>query len=189
MLNITNNFMRAARLSAFVTVAIVGLSACQSMSLPQAEGIGYREARFVEISAMHKWRKCRDDALVLDKQARAQGSPAKYLASADLITSCEADVGPDAAQVAEDERMHAYAISIEDYLKGGDISKARTNLKNFKTHFSGQDLYLTDGSSFIQSMEILLGLKSHTAAGEFALANINAEMKSELRRANYWQHH
>ena len=31
------------------------------------EGIGYRQARFAEMSAMKTWRDCRDQALKLDK--------------------------------------------------------------------------------------------------------------------------
>lgn len=181
---------KTLKLSAAIVVAASTLSACQTLSLPQIdEGIGYREARFVEISAMREWRQCRDDALVLDEQARTRSSPAKYLASAEQLTQCETQVGPDAANVARDERMRAYAVSIQNYLKGGDVAKARENLEKFKTHFSEDDLYFADGSSYIQSLEILLGLKDRTAVGELSMANVSAELKAELRRARYWQRH
>ena len=187
MTNIHLNPIRAVRTVALMSVAIVGLSACQTIGVSPEESIGYREARFVEVAAMREWRQCRDDALALDTQARAQGSVAKYLSSAELLTSCEANVGPDAAKVAQDERMRAYAISIQNYLKGGDIAKGAKNLESFKKHFAGQDLYLADGSSFIQSMEILLGLKDRSSVGEFAMANVSDQLKSELRRVRYWE--
>lgn len=179
---------RFARIATVTTVALLGLSACQTMTLPQAEGIGFREARFAEVSAVREWRSCRDDALALDSQARSQGSQAKYLASAKLLSSCEADIGPEAASKAQDERMRAYALSVQNFLKGGDITNARQNLESFKKHFAGQDLYLADGSSFVQSMDILLGLKERSSVGTLAMTNVSDELKSELRRANYWQH-
>jgi len=52
-------------------LAALALSACSMTTgggLP--EGIGFREARFAEISAAREWRACRDEALALDAQAR-----------------------------------------------------------------------------------------------------------------------
>ena len=98
------------------------------------DGIGYREARFAEISAMREYRQCRDDALNLDTQARKEGSSARYLSSARLIEKCEAEVAASAAKAGENERMRAYALGIQNYFKGGDIAKAQKILKisNFK---------------------------------------------------------
>ena len=189
MINFNNNFFCKTGLTVLFSSAIALLSACQTVSNQAAEGIGFREARFEEISAMRDWRECRDDAFAFDKQAKSQGSPAKYLVSADLISKCEADIGPDSSHLAQDERMRAYALSTQNYLKGGDFNKARVNLSKFKNHFSGQDLYFTDGSSFIESMEILLGQKEKPAVGELMLINVSEELKSELRRMRYWKKH
>ena len=60
---------------------------------PAYEGIGYRESRFAEISAMSSYRKCRHQALDLDKQARKERTPSRYLASARLIDKCESELG------------------------------------------------------------------------------------------------
>ena len=102
------------------------LTAC-NMHINEAykDGIGYREARYAEISAMREYRQCRDQALELDTKAREEGSTARYLASARLIEICEAEVGPSAAKTGEEERMRAYGLSIQNYLKGGDVAKAR----------------------------------------------------------------
>ena len=162
-------------------------SACNPVTTAQQkEGIGFRQARYAEISAMRAYRTCRDDALALDGQARGEGSSARYLAAARLLEKCEAEVGPEAASVGVDERMRAYALSIQDYFKGGDVARARTNLETFKQTFDGADLYFADGASFVESMEIILGLRDRTAVGEFSLANVSTEMKSELRRVRYW---
>lgn len=151
------------------------------------EGIGFRDARYVEIEAMRAYRQCRDDALMLDQQARQAGSAARYLASARLLETCESDLGPEVASLAQDERMRAYALSIQNYLKGGDIASARSNLETFKAAFPDYDLYYPDGSSFTETMEILLGLRDRGAVGEFSVANVGEEVKAELRRARYWQ--
>lgn len=162
-------------------------AACNPMTTAQQhEGIGFRQARYAEISAMRTYRQCRDDALVLDGQARAEGSPARYLASARLLDKCEAEVGPEAAGVAVDERMRAYGVGIQNHFKGGDVAQARENLQTFKTSFKGADLYFADGSSFVESMEILLGLRDRKAVGQFSVANVSADLKSELRRVRYW---
>ena len=150
------------------------------------EGIGYREARFAEISAMRSYRACRDQALELDTQARKEGTPSRYLASARLIDKCESELGPNASKVAQEERMRAYAVSVQNYFKGGNIVKARNNLEKLKINFSGKDLYLADGSSFIETMEVILSLKSSSTLYDLALANVNEDLKSEFKRLNYW---
>ncbi len=154
-----------------------------------AEGNGFRDARYVEIEAMRSYRQCRDDALVLDRQARQAGSSARYLASARLLEKCQSDLGPEAASLAQDERMRAYALSAQNYLKGGDVARARANLETFEAAFPGYDLYYPDGSSFTETMEILLGLRDRSAVGEFSVANVGEPLKAELRRVRYGQRH
>ncbi|MDP6874303.1 MAG: hypothetical protein QF521_12300, partial [Alphaproteobacteria bacterium] len=161
--------------------------ACNPVTTAQQhEGIGFRQARYAEISAMRAYRQCRDDALALDGKARSEGSSARYLASARLLDKCEAEVGPEAAGVAVDERMRAYAVGIQNHFKGGDVAQARSNLNTFQETFDGADLYFADGSSFVESMEILLGLRDRKAIGQFSVANVSADLKSELRRVRYW---
>jgi hypothetical protein len=175
------------RLSTLALATALLAAACNPVTTAQqSEGIGFRQARFAEISAMRAYRQCRDDALELDGKASAEGSSARYLAAARLFEKCEAEVGPEAASVRVDERMRAYAIAIQDHFKGGDVARAQANLKTFKQTFDGADLYFADGASFVESMEILLGQRDRGAVGEFSLANVSTEMKSELRRVRYW---
>lgn len=168
-----------------VTTALAG---CITTGSPgPEEGVGFRQARFEEISAMRQYRDCRDEGLKLDEQARRSGSPARYLASARILEKCESGVGPETAKLAEEERMRAYALGIQNYLKGGDIVAARTNFEKFKSAFAGHDLYYPDGSSFVETMDIMLGLKDRNSVGEFSLVNVNNAVKSELRRVRYWK--
>lgn len=169
--------------------ALVSITACNTMygNEQQAEGIGYRQARFEEITAMREYRACTEQALQMDAQARATKSAAKYLASANLISKCEAEVGPEAADVAVEERMRTYGLSIQNYLKGGDIVQARTNLEQFEQAFPNQDLYFADGTSFVETMNALLGHEEDTSFGKYSLLNVNNDLKSEMRRVNYWK--
>lgn len=178
------------RLAALCGVSLT-LSACMLNTAPPdfAGGIDYREARYQEISALRDYRGCRDQALNLDQEARAQKESAKYLASARMLESCEAQLGSAAQGLAQTERMQAYALSIQNHLKGGDVAAARRNLEKFSQTFEGQDLFFADGSSFIQTMEVLLGLKSPSALGRYSDTNVNKDLKAELRRVHYWAQH
>ncbi|MBL6928905.1 MAG: hypothetical protein ISR44_07005 [Rhodospirillales bacterium] len=167
---------------------LLALGACNmNAQVNPMEGIGFREARFQEVSAMRQYRQCRDDAIALDEQARATGNAGRYLASARLFEKCEAEVGPEAAGVAQDERMRAYALSVQNYLKGGDVAKAGENFEAFQKAFPGQDLYFHDGSSFIETMAALFGHKKDSDFGRFAMLNVNDTLKGEMRRVNYWK--
>ena len=165
---------------------VIGLTACNvTTSHIPAEGIGFREARFAEVSALRTYRSCRDDALNLDKMARLETSPARYLASAKLFEKCEANLGQEAKSLAKDERMKAYALAVQNYFKAGNIVKAREKLKTFKSTFQNRDLYYSDGSSFIDTMDLLFSLKnSHPK--QMIMANVSGTLKSELRRFRYW---
>ncbi len=165
----------------------VALSACVTQPPSFGSGIDFRESRYNEISAMREYRECRDHALELDREAQAKHDPAKYLASARMIERCEAKLGPDVAGIAVDERMRSYALTIQNHLKGGDIEQARANLDKFTSNFDGRDLYFADGSSFVQTMEVLLGKRGAGSIGRYSDANVNNELKAELRRVRYWE--
>jgi len=168
--------------------AALTLSACVTQGGSGLdEGIGFREARFEKISAMRDYRSCRDNALDLDRKARSSGEAARYLASARLLEKCEADLGPDTAGAAKAERLRGYALSIQNYFKGGDVATARGNLKKLKSAHPGADLYFADGSSFVETMEVLLGMKDKGAIASYSIANVSGELKAELRRVEHWK--
>ena len=64
----TNSPGRIARLVLVATVSTVALAACATR--PLGDGIGFREARFNEMSAIRDWQSCRDQAV------RSVGGPA-----------------------------------------------------------------------------------------------------------------
>ncbi len=173
---------------AAVSIASIALAACAGDSgFDPTEGIGFREARFEQISMMREYRACRDEGFDLDRQARNTGSRGKYLTSARVLEKCETEIGRDGSGIASDERMRAYALSIQNSFKGGDVERARNNFDKFKKAFSGHDLYYPDGSSFTVTMEAILGRKEQWTFGEFSALNVNDNVKSEMRRMNYWK--
>jgi hypothetical protein len=174
---------------AFVLVALVGLSACASTggNGGSADGIGFREARFQEVTAAREYRDCRDQGYEMDRKARVSGSAGAYLASARVLEKCEAGLGGGKASIARDERMHAYALAIQNHFKGGDIETAHRSFEHFKTAFPDHDLYYPDGASFIVTMQALLGQAEPWTFGEFAALNVNPALKSEMRRMRYWK--
>lgn len=174
-------------LSALLGAALV--SACVQTAPPASEGIGFRQARFEEISAMRAFRACRDEAVQLDAQARASGVAGTYLASARLLENCESELGPNAAGLAVDERVRAFALAVQNHLKGGDVAASRAGLDTFRQAFPDQDLYYPDGTSFVESMEMVLGLTEPNAAGMFSTSNTSPALKKEIRRVQYWTRH
>lgn len=176
------------RLVAMAT-AFAALSACTTDFIgttASSEGIKFRSSRNAEIMASRSWRDCRDEALMIDAQARKTASAAKYATSARALETCESNLS-DVSQIMPLERMQAYAVSVQNYLKAGDVASARGNLESFKTAFAGKDLYFPDGSSFVQTMDLVLGLADKTDAAPYSVANISSEMKREIRRMRYWK--
>lgn len=182
------NFIAGLRRVFAVAIPAVVLAACATGNgVDFAEGIGFREARFQQISMMREYRACRDQGVELDRQARNTGSRGKYLTSARVLENCETEIGPDGSGIARHERMRAYALSIQNHFKGGDVERARENFDKFKQTFPRHDLYYPDGSSFTVTMEALLGRTERWTFGEFSALNVNDSVKSEMRRMLYWK--
>ena len=169
-------------------LAMLTLVACSTeKELPDFGSIDFRETRFQDVSALRGFHDCRDQAFQLDSQARASGDPARYLSSAELLERCDLELGSDAAMVPEDERMRAYGLSIQNYIKGGDSAAARRRLERFKQAFPSKDLYYADGSSFRSTMEVLLGQREPRDFGQYSMLNVGTTLKDEMRRIQYWK--
>lgn len=172
-----------------LALSLAALTGCgMNQQATNFEGIDFRETRYAEVEAMRDFRACRDEALQLDSQARASGDTGRYLASARLLERCESDIGPEAATISREERMRAYGLSVQNYIKGGDAASARRNLDRFEQAFPDSDLYYADGSSFRETMGALLGQADSKDFGQFAILNVSGSLKDEMRRMEHWQH-
>lgn len=165
----------------------LGLSACVGVTPPiDAEGIGYRQARSMELSEMREWRACRDEALALDAAARGKANPAQYRASAKMLERCETALGPGVAGLAREERMRAFALAVQNHLKAGELVEARRALEAFKAGFEDHDLYFADGTSFIETMTVLVGVSDGQTPGDLLLVNVGSKLRAEIRRVRQW---
>ena len=151
------------------------------------EGIGFRQARFQEISTMRDYRGCIDDALKISDQAKGSGQSSGYRTSAKIFERCEADLGPEATQLAREERMRNYALGIINYIKAGEIRRAQTNMKKFQKAFNGNDLYLPNGASFIDSVTLLTTKHDDASAPEMAMMNVSSALRAEFNRMHFWK--
>ena len=68
-----------------------------------------------------------------------------------------------------------------------DASSARENLEAFKRAFPDKDLYYADGSSFRETMGVLLGQADSKDFGQFAVLNVGRPLKDEMRRMDHWK--
>lgn len=167
--------------------ALATLAACQTVTGGSAEeGIGYRQARFEQMSAIRSYRACVEDARLLDGKARETRSPAQYLASAKLLERCESELGPESRNVAVEERMRAYGLAVQNSLRGGDVVRAQKALDAFERSFPGRDLYYTDGTSFTDTMHAMLNRLAKSEYGEFSTLNVSQALKTEMRRMQHW---
>lgn len=184
---ITPSPARRAGKALVLAGALATLAACQTVSGGTAEeGIGYRQARFEQMTAIRSYRACVDDAHVLNKTARETRSPAQYLASAKLLERCESELGPESRNVAVEERMRATGLAAQNYLRGGDVAKAQASLQAFARAFPGRDLYYADGTSFTDTMQALLTPLAKPEYGEFSTLNVSQALKTEMRRMRHW---
>ena len=180
-------YFRFCRIAVAI-VGAIGLSAClQTTASTDRANAGFSETRAAENIAIQDWRECREEALTLDRLARQGRSAARYLGSARLLEKCEIGLEPSVAKRIGNDLLRADALTIQNYLKGGDVAQARENLAKLKSAFPEQELRFPDGSSVIATMELLLDQRDRDDVTNFASINASEAVKMELRRVRYWK--
>lgn len=149
--------------------------------------LSFRESRFEQMQGIKAFEACRDEGLTLDTQARSRAAAGAFLTSARVLDGCGANLGSAATGVPLAERMHVHALAVVNYFKGGDVEQARRSFNGFKATYPDNDLYFADGSSFIETTEVLLGRTDPISFGQFAALNVSDRVKSEMRRLNHWK--
>ncbi len=178
----------ALRRAGLLAGAMVVLAACGMNSTTNpVNDVSFRESRFQQMQKIQAFESCRDEGLMLDSQARSRGSTGAFLTSARVLSGCSSELGEAASAVPQTERMRVDALAVTNYFKGGDVEQARRSFDAFKGRHGGSDLYFGDGSSFIETTELLLGRSEPMSFGAFASANVNDNVKREMRRMNHWK--
>ena len=163
------------------------LSACQtSSSFRSVEHIDFRADRYDELRLVAEFNECKNEGLELDRRAQESKDFSLHLASAEKLLSCHYELDGNIALVDEEQNMKVVALSAQNFVKGGSINRARTASEVFDLSFSARDLVYPDGSSFKETMSVILD--DSESVNLFALASTNArpKLKKEIRRAWHW---
>ena len=173
--------------AAIVGAALIGLSGCVTDSVNPLPDTSFREARFEQMQKLKGFEQCRNEGLQLDADARTRSSTGAFLTSAAVLAKCTDELGTAASAVPQEELMRINALSVVNYFKGGDVEMARRRFDGFKAAWPDHDLYLTGGTSFVATVETLLGRTESQSFGRFLALNVTQDMKSEMRRMNHWK--
>jgi hypothetical protein len=170
-----------------VLLSAFTVSACQQTSLSSSSATVTVIDRANEMQNVLNFDSCLSNGLEQDAQAAASDEQGQYLASAETLSTCESKLRDSASLVAMDQRMRAKALAVQNYIKGGDIQAARLELMDFEARFDGADLIYADGSSFTDTMHVLLHRFDDRVSYKLAALNARRKVKDEVRRAWYWQ--
>lgn len=129
-----------------------------------------------------EFNQCKSHVLDMDHSARSNKSLAQYLTSATAAQGCLREVDRTNPLISEQQKMQLHALIVLNFVKGGDINKARTSLGGFATSFAGKDLFFDDNTSFIDTFTVLLNEDEAQGAG----LNVNSALMAELKRKNTW---
>ena len=178
----------------YLLFPILGVAAMMTACSPvapsgQANVIDFHQNRLGDLQVISGFDRFVTEGIERDRMARENGDSAQFLSSAKILEGCEYSVIDGTHLVSEEQRMKAYALSIQNYLIGGDVAKAKVNLEKFKTAFGGKDLIYADGTSFLDTYEALFSYTKSDKKSLLNLASLNAKpsVKDEIRRIWYWE--
>ena len=170
-----------------IALGVLGITACQQTVLTSSAPTTSVIDRANEMQNLLNFDSCLSNGLEQDAQAAASDERGQYLASAKTLSSCDSKLRDSTSLVATEKRMQAKALTVQNFIKGGDIQAARLALKDFETSFNSADLIYADGSSFTDTMRALLYRFDDRVSYKLASLNARRKVKDEVRRAWYWQ--
>ena len=170
-----------------IALGVLGITACQQTVLTASTPTTSVIDRANEMQNLLNFDSCLSNGLEQDAQAAASDERGQYLASAKTLSSCDSKLRDTASLVATKKRMQAKALTVQNFIKGGDIQAARLALTDFETSFNSADLIYADGSSFTDTMRALLYRFDDRVSYKLASLNARRKVKDEVRRAWYWQ--
>jgi hypothetical protein len=170
-----------------IALGVLAITACQQTVLTSSTPTTSVIDRANEMQNLLNFDSCLSNGLEQDAQAAASDERGQYLASAKTLSSCDSKLRDSASLVATEKRMQAKALTVQNFIKGGDIQAARLALTEFETSFNSADLIYADGSSFKDTMRALLYRFDDRVSYKLASLNARRKVKDEVRRAWYWQ--
>lgn len=128
--------------------------------------------------------QCQRHVISMDKSAGKNASQAQYLASANSGLGCLTDVNINNPYISEQQIMQLHALTVLNFVRGGDIVQARNGLNDFVHNFRNKDLYFADNTSFIHTFGLLLN--GEKAQANQSSLNVNKTLVAELKRKQTW---
>ena len=129
-----------------------------------------------------EFNQCKSHVLDMDHSARNNKSLAQYLTSATAAQGCLREVDFANPLISDQQKMQLHALTVLNFVKGGDITKARSSLDVFVTSYAGKDLFFDDNTSFVDTFTVLLKEGETKSTG----LNVNSALMTELKRKNTW---
>lgn len=83
--------------------------------------------------------------------------------------------------------MKLHIQATVDFIKAGELVRAQETLAQFKADYPNKDLYLSNGSSLLDSLDLILGNVDKSLAAKDSLLNAHPVLKGEYRRQQFWE--
>ena len=171
-------------------VGALSLTSCKtitSMGSSNGSTIAHTQQVAKLQNQSREYHSCVSDGLMFDTKALTNkgNSQSLYKKSASILSKCDEILGDYNVTVNEELRMQNYALSIQNYLKSGNLRLASIKLDKFKDKFN-KDLIYSDGSSFTENVDTVLDFSNEKNGLDIGIKNSNKKIKSELKRAWYW---
>ncbi|MFQ3192908.1 MAG: hypothetical protein ACI936_004062 [Paraglaciecola sp.] len=131
---------------------------------------------------------CEQQAIEMDGFAQQSGQAAQYLASAKAMLRCVNGIQFPKGHPDSDKGLRLMALSVMNFVKGGDIDGAQIALKKTQSKFPNKDLYFADYSSFFDTAIALLEQQT-LSRHQLAALNISIDLRTEIERHQYWLSH
>jgi hypothetical protein len=131
---------------------------------------------------------CEQQAIEMDSFAQQSGQAAQYLASANAMLRCVNGIQFPKGHPDADKALRLMAMSVINFVKGGDIERAQIALRKTQSKFPNKDLFFADYSSFIDTATALLE-QQKLSRQQLAALNISADLRAEIERHQYWLSH
>ncbi|WP_158966441.1 hypothetical protein [Paraglaciecola sp. L3A3] len=131
---------------------------------------------------------CEQQAIEMDGYAQRSGQPAQYLASAKAMLRCVNGIQFPKGHPDTDKGLRLMALSVMNFVKGGDINAASVALRKTQSTFPDRDLYFADYSSFMDTAKALLN-QQKMSRQQLAALNISPDLRAEIERNQYWLRH
>ena len=170
-----------------LAICCVTLASCNVIDNNQSARIKTKINDLKISNNLRSYSQCIEDGKSFDNLASNKNSEAEslYNKSAKILYDCDLLIRENSYMIDETERMKNAALSIQNYIKAGNLIQASLNFQDFQDTFD-KDLVYKDGSSFIENVKTILSHNSNNSLNKFALTNNSRIVRSELKRLNYW---